>query len=102
MHYTANLLNRAFDSGSIIKKLKKDVAEAWQEVEITNAASKCSDEALSKVKAELAQMKPDWAREKENVEQELANAKKEVAKVVENFKAFEDFMVAKARALANF
>lgn len=55
-------------------------------------ASKCLDEVLSKVKAKLAEVKVDWARERERVESKLANTK-EVA--VEKFKALEDFAVEK-------
>lgn len=92
----ADLLNSAFNSGSIIKKFKIDATEALRRAE---AASKCSREALSKMEAKLAKVKAGWASKKGKIElevakarMELAEARKEVAKAIEKYKSSKDFI----------
>lgn len=82
--------------------MKKDITKAQWEAEIANATSKLSNEVLSTVKAELVEVKADWAWERERAELELVNAKKEKAEAVEKFKTFEDFVVENAQAIADF
>lgn len=59
MHCTADLLNWASDSKSMIKKLKSNILEAHQKAEAAKVVSKLLEVALSKVKAELAKVKAD-------------------------------------------
>lgn len=98
----ADLLNRAFNSGSIFKNLRDDVVEARQKIEVAEPASKCSKEDLSKVKAKLAKAKADWTQERERVELDLVKTKKEAIKVVEKFRAFESFAIEKAKVVVDF
>lgn len=68
---------------------------------MVDVASKCSEEVLSKVIVELARVKADWAWEKEKAKQYFVDTKKEVTEAVKKLKAFEDFMVEKAHAIAD-
>lgn len=62
---------------------------------------KCSEEVFSKMKAELAKVQVDWAWKRES-RVGVGEGKEGRAEMVEKFKASEDFVAERARAMADF
>lgn len=83
--------------------------EACQKAEMMEAKSKNSQEALSKVEADLVKIKANWVSNKEKMESEmvktkveLVEAKKEAKGAIRKYKAFDDFVMENAWMVANF